>query len=273
MAIKLPLIFEIAPDTYAINEYGLATMYFLVGTEKALLIDTGCGVSDLDAVIHSMTDKPLIVAATHSHMDHVGGMSFFTEMYINEKEWEKTREVPEKLDEIENYVYSFGKMGAYEIYDLSLDNVPARIKVPELLPMGDGKKFELGGRSIEVFEIPGHTPGGCSFLDEKNRIIFSGDCCNMNLLASESSVTDTLRGIEKFYSLSDRYDQNFNGHIGFGGNPNCFSQAKSVPEDLIHICHEILSGEGKPFTFEFLGHSLTQMSYGNTKLSYDPNKL
>jgi hydroxyacylglutathione hydrolase len=273
MAIKTPLICEIAPDTYAINEFGTAAMYLLVGKERALLIDTGCGICDLKAVVDSLTDKPLTVAATHGHMDHVGGMGCFKEMYINEKDWEMTKSVAGKADEIKSYADSFGKSGGYEIYDYSPDRISENIAVPKLLPLREGQRFELGGRAVEVFEIPGHTPGGCSFLDEKNRIIFSGDCCNINLLAPECSVTATLKAIEKFKSLSGRFDQNFNGHAGFGACPNCLSQPKSVPDDLIHICHDILEHKGTPFQFEFLGYPLTQMKYGNAKLSYDPDRL
>lgn len=58
MSFKTPIIIEIAPGTYAINEFGLATTYLLVGEEKALLIDTGCGVGDLKEVISKLTDKP-----------------------------------------------------------------------------------------------------------------------------------------------------------------------------------------------------------------------
>ena len=47
MGIKKPFVSEIAKDTYAINEFGLTAMYLIIGEEKALLLDTGCGVCDL----------------------------------------------------------------------------------------------------------------------------------------------------------------------------------------------------------------------------------
>ena len=45
--IKEPMVIEIAKNTYAINEFGLSACYFLIGEERALLIDTACGLSDL----------------------------------------------------------------------------------------------------------------------------------------------------------------------------------------------------------------------------------
>lgn len=47
MGIKASFVCEIAPKTYAINEYGLAAMYLLVGEKKAMLIDTGCSFAVL----------------------------------------------------------------------------------------------------------------------------------------------------------------------------------------------------------------------------------
>ena len=56
--IKEPMVMEIAKNTYAINEFGLSACYFLVGEERALLIDTACGLSDLKGIAASLTDKP-----------------------------------------------------------------------------------------------------------------------------------------------------------------------------------------------------------------------
>ena len=44
MRIKKPIISEIALDTYLINEFGLSSVYFLIGKERGLLIDTGSGI-------------------------------------------------------------------------------------------------------------------------------------------------------------------------------------------------------------------------------------
>ena len=41
---------EIAKDTWVINEAGMTAMFLLKGTERALLIDTGVGMTDLKKV-------------------------------------------------------------------------------------------------------------------------------------------------------------------------------------------------------------------------------
>ena len=67
--------------------------------------------------------------------------------------------------------------------------------------------FELGGRSIEVIETPGHTSGGCCFLDRKERILFSGDACNGNLLCRDS-INTLLGALDKIKSYESEFDRN-----------------------------------------------------------------
>lgn len=271
MGIRTPFISEIAPDTYAISEFGLATMYLLVGKDRALLIDTGCGICDLKQTVRELTDKPLVTALTHGHFDHCGGMDCFDEVYANEKDYDLIRSI--KREEVQSYADQFGKAGGYEVYDYSPEDVRKITEFPKLLLLNEGDCFDLGERKVEVYEIPGHTPGGIAFLDVDNRIMISGDCCNTNLLAPFASVTVTWEALKKFRSLSDRFDQNFNGHTGYMGMPNCFSQPKETADDLIHICELILKGEGTPELFDFLGYKFMAMKYGCAKLSYDPKKL
>ena len=78
-----PPVAEIAYRTNAINEYGLDVMYLLTGTEKALLIDTGTGAFNLPGLIAARTELPLMVALTHGHPDHAGGMDWFDRVYAN----------------------------------------------------------------------------------------------------------------------------------------------------------------------------------------------
>lgn len=271
MGIKSPFICEIAPDTYAINEFGLSAMYLLVGAERALLIDTCCGVCDLQKVVSGLTDLPLQVVLTHGHLDHVGGMGCFDQIYLHEKDWDLARDV--KREELQNYVDAFGKAGGYQLYEYTAEDVRDYTRIPEFLPLMDGMVFDLGGRKVEAYEIPGHTAGSVTFLDVNNRIMFSGDCCNVNLLAQNSSISETLQGLGKFKSFSARFDQNFNGHVGYAGRTECLSQPKRVADDLIHICEAVIAGDGVPQPYEFLGHTLYKMSYGCAGLSYDPEKI
>ena len=75
--------YEFEKDTYEIDEFDCSSIFLFVGKERALLLDTGCGIGDLKGVIRKITDKPYIVIASHGHMDHIGGAGAFDELYIN----------------------------------------------------------------------------------------------------------------------------------------------------------------------------------------------
>ena len=271
MAFTGPYIIEIAPKTYAVNEYGLDAQYILVGDERALLIDTGLGLLDLDKVVRSVTDKPYDVVLTHSHLDHCGGISQFDEVYVHPLD--KEAALQPTYEARVNYADSLGKMGAYEAFGYTLEEVQKDGKLPECHLIEEGYVFELGNRPVEVLHIPGHTPGGISLMDDKNRILFSGDCCNVNTLVMGCSINTLLKGVRKVIANRGRFDQNFNGHIGYAGMRMIFSQPESVPYDLEQACILVLKGEAKPEKTMFLGRETTRFTYGKAAISYDPNRL
>ena len=74
-------------DTFAISEYQHweeTHCYLLCGRKKALLIDTGLGVSNLREVVESLTPLPVFVATTHVHWDHIGGHRLFARFAVHE---------------------------------------------------------------------------------------------------------------------------------------------------------------------------------------------
>ena len=115
MGIREPFVSEIAPDTYAINEFGLAAMYLAVGSERALLIDTGCGLTDLPALVRRFTDKPLDVMLTHCHPDHAGGIGWFDRIYLHPDDFPAVPELD--ADEIRGYNRMLGEQGSFQVYE------------------------------------------------------------------------------------------------------------------------------------------------------------
>lgn len=104
---------EIAKDTWVINEAGMTAMFLLKGTERALLIDTGVGMTDLKKLISWLTPLPYDVVLTHGHPDHIGGAAQFEEVYIHEKDEDSLK--PINYDSIADYVELLGNMGAYDV--------------------------------------------------------------------------------------------------------------------------------------------------------------
>ena len=48
------------------------SLYLVEGTDKAVLIDAGTNIKDLDRIVAAITKKPVMLVATHVHPDHTG---------------------------------------------------------------------------------------------------------------------------------------------------------------------------------------------------------
>ena len=46
--------YEFEKDTYEIDEFDCSSIFLFVGKERALLLDTGCGIGDLKGVIRKL---------------------------------------------------------------------------------------------------------------------------------------------------------------------------------------------------------------------------
>ena len=80
---------KIDNETFAISEYGHweePHCYLLLGTERAILIDTGLGVANIKSVVNNITSLSVLVITTHVHWDHIGGHKYFRDFAVHEKE-------------------------------------------------------------------------------------------------------------------------------------------------------------------------------------------
>lgn len=77
---------EITENTYRIEETGSVNCYLLIGDTKALLVDACWGIGNLKQFVSHLTKKPVIVAVTHMHPDHIGGTFLFGSFYAHKKD-------------------------------------------------------------------------------------------------------------------------------------------------------------------------------------------
>jgi hydroxyacylglutathione hydrolase len=172
---------EIAPNTYEIGEFDCASMFLLIGDEKAMLIDTGVGIGDLKGFIQKLTGKPLMLCCTHDHVDHVGGASVFDSAYVHPKDmvdFATGGGIGLSVEGRKGYIQWIAERekGTY-LYNLDED-VTEWGPCPTLYPLVDEQIIDLGKRKVTVYACPGHTPGSVTFLDENSRSLFMGDACN-----------------------------------------------------------------------------------------------
>ena len=275
MPIRKPILTEIAAKTYLINEFGLDVMFLLKGRDRALVIDTGTGYFQLRETVEALLGgMPYEVALTHGHTDHAGGMGVFDRVWLHPADFELARQItPESRRRYGDMLK--GVLGDPDVWAYSGDQV-LESPVPELLPLEEGHRFELGGRTVETIATPGHTAGSVSFIDDASRILFSGDAANSNLLLAfrGAPVRTALEGLLKLKAQEGRFDRNYNGHIGYSGFVDCTAQPDGMLDDCIAALRGILDGSLPQVKGEsrFSG-TAAAVAFGHTRVTYDPDYL
>ena len=146
------------PQTYILRQNPCADfeanfLYLLIGSDKALLIDTGA-VGDrnrmplADTVMQLLPNKgfeklPLLVVHTHKHLDHRAG------------------------DE------QFVGIPGVQVVGADLDSVRSFFGFTQW-PEGVAH-LDLGNRVVDVLPAPGHQFCHVVFYDERTALVFSGD--------------------------------------------------------------------------------------------------
>ena len=146
--------------------------YLITGTNRALLFDTGMGISDIKKVTTELTKLPIIVLNSHTHDDHVGGNWEFDTVYGMDTDFTRANAKGSRED-AQAEIAPDQICGALpKSFDAkSYATRPWRITKY----IHDGEKIELGGRNIEVIATPGHTPDAISLFDRANGLLFTGD--------------------------------------------------------------------------------------------------
>ena len=161
------------PQTFILRENLCVTyegpfMYLLVGSTKALLVDTG-DVADpnqvplANTVLHLLSTDgsrkiPLLVVHTHRHQDHRAGDSQFMQL-------SDVQVVGFDIDSVRRY-YNF----------TDWPNGLAQI--------------DLGDRTVDVIPTPGHNETEVSFYDRNTGLLFTGDFLLPARLLMENTSAD-----------------------------------------------------------------------------------
>ncbi len=169
-------VYQVAPGVKAIYEphqWQETISYLIEGNTKALLFDTGNGISDIHALVKRHTKKPITVLNSHSHFDHVGGNFAFKRIYGMNTEFTTNRQkgVPNK--DIAEEVSADALCRALPDGVTEKNHVGRPYKISKRID--DGFVFDLGDRSIEVIHVPGHTPDAVALIDRDQGLLWTGD--------------------------------------------------------------------------------------------------
>jgi glyoxylase-like metal-dependent hydrolase (beta-lactamase superfamily II) len=150
--------------------------YLIIGSEKAVLFDTGMGIKDIVKAVKQLTDLEVIVINSHTHFDHVGDNHKFEKIYV----YDDGRSVDLLLNGQPNEAlrYDLNEESFYNGYPEGFnpdEYVILPVRKEQINIVQDGDVFDLGGRKLEVLYTPGHSTDAIMLLDRDNRMLFTGD--------------------------------------------------------------------------------------------------
>lgn len=237
--------YEFRKGIYEIDEFCCVSVFLIEGTEKALVIDAGVGIGDLNKVIHRIADKPIEAVASHNHLDHIGGAYNFSEMWMHPLDIDPKR-VKENSDVAARRDYAnliTKREGKWFPYDLQKDIMEWPTQCT-FKPLEDGHVFDLGGRKVTAWHCPGHTPGELVFIDDLTHTLIVGDAVNCNWYLDQNiaetpkaAIQKATNALKRISSFSDQYDYVINSHHdyrGFGNplNPDVLPNLTTCLEKL-----------------------------------------
>ncbi|UCC84341.1 MAG: MBL fold metallo-hydrolase [Gemmatimonadota bacterium] len=210
-------VYRLAEGAYAIyepNQFEEAISYLALGSERGVLIDAGTGIGDIRQVVEELTDLPVSVVLTHEHYDHIGGAYRFDEIAAPSN--------PAGLEVLARGRDNASLQG-YITDDYLWKPLPegfdgATWTIPPVQPtqlLDDGDIIDLGGRTLEVIETPGHSPAHVCLLDRENRLLWTGDHFfpgPLYAFGGDVTIDDYIASNKRLEGLLDQFDYVLAGH-------------------------------------------------------------
>ena len=205
---------EALPGVWHIQDCMGVCMTLLVGSECALLVDTGYGLEDVGAFVRTLTDLPFHTLLTHHHHDHALGARWLQDTFMFEEDGEDwpTYTGPEQRARVLEQAKAKG---------LSAEGDFLGDACPRPLSVREGR-MDLGGLTAEVICCPGHTPGSAVVWVPERRALLTGDDwnpCTWLFFPAALPVHDYLRNARKLLELPFE-------HVLCSHQPMLFPRAK-----------------------------------------------
>ncbi len=251
--IQRAIITQLLPHLYLIDDAGESTCYVICGQEKAMLIDTANGMEDLHAIVRTLTDLPLIVVNTHGHCDHIYGNAYFDEAFLH------PADRPLAAEHFAMFQEDYDQRG--------LSACPFR-------DIAIGQVFDLGGITLEVVPLQGHTAGSIGLIAREDRILFSGDGVNTHLWMQLDESLPIAALQQMLLELKAQHGHQFDRVLT--GHAKDFRDA-SIVDILLAGCQRLLTGQrsaDQPYRYfggECLQHPISDVP--GEVIVYNESKL
>lgn len=257
---------KVADKVWRIIENNTVNIYLIEGKDSALILDTGYGSGDLKAYVKTITKLPLIVVNSHLHPDHAGNDLQFNKVYVHKGDSGLINGIFNKKA---NRSKTSSKTKDKKPADVKLNKI-SNVPSPVFIPVKEGHIFDLGGRKLEVIEVPGHTHGSICLLDSENKILFAGDHINAMvwLFLKESYPLNVyLETLQKVEKRINEYSTIMPGHNA--------PLDKAFIYELIACVKSILGGKcsSVPYNYAPMTAGSFLCKYKRSQVAYDPNNL
>jgi glyoxylase-like metal-dependent hydrolase (beta-lactamase superfamily II) len=205
-----------------VHPFARCNIWLIRGSARDLLIDAGTGLGPLAPALPPSAGRPLIVAATHIHFDHVGALHEFPDRRAHASRADAYATMPDSLT----------LAHLFRALDEPVAKLPCGGWHPEHyavrpatvgVPMADGDRIDLGDRTLTVLHLPGHSDDSIALFEERTGILFSGDALYDGELIDSfpSSNVELYRAtMERLRALQIR--------IGHGGHGPSFDNSRKL---------------------------------------------
>ncbi len=183
--------------------------YLISGSEKSILFDVSTGEHPIGYLVDSLANTPVTVVFSHFHYDHVGNNEEFDNVAFIDLPY-----LQDRTDAEGNFEF---------LFDEVLASSPTEVHVDHW--WGHKEEIDLGGRSIELLNIPGHTQESVAIIDRERKYLFTGDYMyngtlfaflpGSDLAAYKASAEFILAEIDSSYTIFGAHSTPRNAYTKF----------------------------------------------------------
>lgn len=178
---------------------------YIIDSPQPAIVDTGpanatepilAGLDELDIAPESVS----YIIPTHAHLDHAGSAGYLAEACENATVVCHERGIEYLTDEtkLTRLTESVERaIGMPEPY-----GEPTVIDPERCLAVSGGETLDLGDRTLELIDAPGHAPHQCCLYDTKTAALFSGDASGMQFPDVGHRPTTPPPNFDLEYALS-----------------------------------------------------------------------
>lgn len=162
-----------------------ANCYVLCSGKEMLVLDPGAEADRVISCLQKLQDKyqakVTALVSTHGHSDHIGAVNEVREYF----------QVPFMLHEADVPMAATPELSGF-----ADEGSKYAVKTVERC-LKEGDVIKWGEDSLEIFHLPGHTPGSICLVDQVNRKMFSGDVLFYNSIGRTDFVLGNAQDMRK----------------------------------------------------------------------------